>query len=149
MKVEFHSGVADTLAAACRILRKAHSAGAKVVVCGAADTLDRLDIALWSFEPLAFVAHVRLKGRSAPAASLLRTPIWLVDDPALAPAREVLLNLGQDIVAGWEEFARVIEIVSAAPEDAAAGRQRWRHYGERPGVELVHHVRAAAAKAQA
>ena len=32
MKVEFHSGVAEPLAHTCRLLRKAHAAGARVVV---------------------------------------------------------------------------------------------------------------------
>ena len=144
MKVEFHTGVTDKLAAACRLLRKAQAAGASVVVCGERAVLDRLDVVLWTFEPQSFVAHARLKAGAVPAPRLARTPTWLVDDAAAVPAREVLLNLGPAMVEGWEDFARVIEIVSADPADADAGRQRWRHYGELPGVERVHRERAAA-----
>ena len=143
MKVEFHSGVADKLAATCRLLRKAQAAGATVVVCGERAVLDRLDVALWTFEPQSFVAHARLKAGATVAPQWVRTPTWLVDDAAVAPSREVLLNLGPNMVDGWEDFSRVIEIVSAEPDDVDAGRQRWRRYGERPGVERVHHVRAA------
>jgi DNA polymerase-3 subunit chi len=143
MKVEFHSGVADKLGVACRFLRKAHAAGARVVVCGDSGMLDRLDAALWTFEPLSFVPHGRLRrGASVPAA-LARTATWLVDDPAAAPAREILLNLGPVMVEGWEHFTRVVEIVSNDPADADAGRQRWRRYGEQPGVERIHHARGA------
>jgi DNA polymerase-3 subunit chi len=141
MKVEFHSGVTDKLGAACRFLRKAHDAGAQVVVCGDTALLDRLDAALWTFDPLSFVPHARLKGGAAVPAALARTPAWLVDDPTAAPTRQILLNLGTAMVDDWARFARVVEIVSNDPADADAGRLRWRRYGERPGVERVHHAR--------
>ncbi len=143
MKVEFHSGVADKLGLACRFLRKAQAAGATVVVCGDGGTLDRLDAALWSFDPLSFVAHVRLKRAAAASAALARTPIWLVDDATRVATRELLLNLGPAMVEGWDQFERVVEIVAAEPADASAGRQRWRQYSARPGLDLVHHPRAA------
>lgn len=144
MRVDFHSGVADKVGAACRFLHKAQAAGAQVVVCGDRNLLDRLDAALWTFEPLSFVAHARVKDRAPPPA-LACAPTWLVDDPNAVAPREVLLNLGPDMVQGWEQFARVVELVSADAEDADAGRQRWRRYGATPGVEVIHHPRGAAA----
>jgi DNA polymerase III subunit chi len=144
MKVEFHTGVADKLGAACRFLRKAQEAGATVVVCGDRGSLDRLDSALWTFDPLSFVAHARVRG-AAPPAAMMPTRTWLVDDAASVPPRELLLNLGPDMVEGWGDFARVVEIVSAEPADADAGRRRWRQYSERPGLDLVHQPRAAGA----
>lgn len=142
MKVDFHSGVADKLGAACRFLRKAQDGGATVVVCADRGTLDRLDAALWTFDPLSFVAHIRLKEAAAPPA-LAATKTWLVDSAASVAARELLLNLGPAMVDGWERFSRVVEIVSAEPEDVGAGRQRWRQYSAHPGLDLVHHPRAA------
>jgi DNA polymerase III subunit chi len=143
VKVEFNSGVVDKLGAACRFLLKAQAAGAAVVVCGDRTTLDRLDQALWSFDPLSFVAHVRLKGSGVPAQALSCTPIWLVDDPAVIAARDILLNLGPAMVEGWETFERIVEIVSTEADDANAGRQRWRQYSALPGLDLVHQPRAA------
>jgi DNA polymerase III subunit chi len=144
MKVEFHTGVADKLGAACRFLRKAQDAGATVVVCGDRGSLDRLDLALWAFDPLSFVAHVRVKGAKVPAA-LAPTRTWLVDDASSVAPRELLLNLGPGMVEGWEGFARVVEIVSTEAADADAGRHRWRQYSARPGLDLVHQPRAAGA----
>lgn len=143
MKVDFHSGVADKLAAACGFLRKAHDAGAQVVVCADRATLDRLDVSLWTFEASSFVAHARLKGSASPSPAMSRTPIWLVDDVNAIDARGLLLNLGSAMVEGWDRFERVVEIVSAEPADAGAGRQRWRQYSAQPGLELVHHPKVA------
>jgi DNA polymerase-3 subunit chi len=146
VKVDFHSGVADKLGAACSFLRKAQAGGATVVVCGDPGLLDRLDVALWTFDALSFVAHVRLR-RSALPPALARTRTWLADDAATVPvARELLLNLGPAMVDGWERFARVVEIVSTEADDVEAGRQRWRQYSAcsaQSDFELVHHSRTA------
>lgn len=144
MKVDFHTGVADKLGAACRFLQKAQAAGAAVVVCAERSTLDRLDSALWTFDAHSFVAHVRVRGHAPPPPALARTPTWLVDDAASVAPRELLLNLGPAMAEGWTEFARVVEIVSTEPADAEAGRQRWRQYSAQPGLELVHRARTAS-----
>lgn len=146
MKVEFHSGVADKLDHACRLLRKAQGAGARVVVAGDRALLDRLDSALWTFDALSFVPHLRLRGAgAAPTAAAARTPVWLADEPAAAAGpRDVLVNLGTAMVPGWQTFARVIEVVGADAADSQSARQRWRTYAGQPGVELVHHARGAA-----
>ena len=44
---------------------------------------------------------------------------------------------------GWEAFERVVEIVSAEPADADAGRARWRQYSNCPDLALIHQARAA------
>jgi DNA polymerase III subunit chi len=141
VKVEFHSGVADKLDHACRLLRKTQAAGAQVVVGGDRALLDRLDVMLWTFDALSFVPHLRVRGErpGAAAAVLERTPLWLADVPAACAPRDVLVNLGPEMVAGWEGFARVIEVLGRDEEDIAEGRQRWRAYGEQAGIERVNH----------
>jgi DNA polymerase III subunit chi len=139
VKVEFHSGVAEPLAHTCRLLRKAHAAGARVVVHGPGALLNQLDQALWTFDALSFVPHVRLRGDACPSAQQARTPTWLVDRVATVPDREVLVNLSPDLVDGWESFARIIEVVSIDEPSVVAGRQRWRQYGLRADVERVNH----------
>lgn len=131
-EIEFHTGVSDPLAFACRLLRKAHAKGARVVVhTGDAAQAAALDRVLWTFDPLAFVPHARAGG-SAPEA----TPIWIVERLGDVPHHDVLLNLADDVAEGFETFARLIEVVGA--DAAEAGRRRWRHYSAR-GYPVVHH----------
>ncbi len=137
-EVMFHLNVPDRLGYACRLLRKAYGSGAKVVVRAPPATLEQLDGLLWTFEATDFVPHLRLAEGETVAPRLQHTPIWLVAHVAQAPHHDVLLNLGDELVPGFESFAKVIEIV---PEDAApkqAARQRWKHYADR-GYALKRH----------
>jgi DNA polymerase-3 subunit chi len=136
-EVAFHTGVADKLDHGCRLLRKAYRQGAKVVVAGDAAMLARLDQALWTFEPLEFVPHARLRS-GQPAPRMARTPIWLVDAGAAPPHHEVLVNFGPEMVDGYEAFGRIIELVGSDDDDRAAGRRRWRAY-ESAGRAITHH----------
>ena len=141
--VAFHTGVEDKLAHTCRLLRKAYRQGARVAVSGSTPQLQRLDQALWTFEPQEFVPHLRLAAGRAPAASQLRTPIWLLEPGAQAPHHEVLVNLGPERWPGDGAFARIVEIVSREPEDVQAGRRRWKQY-EAEGWPITHHPQGGA-----
>lgn len=135
-QVEFHTGVADPVHFACRLLRKAYRSGARVLVTAPAADLAALDEALWTFEAQEFVPHVRLPG---PAAALApRTPVWLA---AAVPegAPPVLVNLGADAPGQAGAFTRIIEIVGTDPAQRQAGRARWRHY-EGWGLQPLHHA---------
>ena len=134
--VEFHTGVADKREFACRLLRKAYRSGARVVVCASAQDISALDRELWTFDERDFVPHVRI-GAAGSAALAARTPIWLVEGEPGPDAQGVLVNLGPEVAAAGERFERLIEIVSAEPEDEAAGRARWREYKAR-GFEIRH-----------
>jgi DNA polymerase-3 subunit chi len=136
-EVEFHTGVADPLGFACRLLRKAYRKGARVVVTAPPPLLGSLDRELWTFEPLEFVPHVRLSGEP-PSAQAARTPIWLVDGELPAGSPDVLVNLGAALPSDLSALRRVIEIVSADIDDEQAGRQRWRSYKAR-GIAITHH----------
>jgi len=142
-EVEFHTGVADKLGFACRLLRKAYRMGARVLVTAPAATLATLDRELWTFEERDFLPHLRVSGGNFAAA--LRTPIWLVDGVVPAGAPPVLLNLGADPPADLAPFTRVIEIVSREPEDERAGRARWREYKSR-GLAIKHHAATAGSE---
>lgn len=141
--VEFHSGVADKLGYTCRLLRKAYRAGNGVVVAGAADQLARLDGLLWTFETGEFVPHARLRAGQVPGPQALRAPIWLADAPDETAPREVLVNLGPDLAAGYQRYPRVIEIVAEPADDVLAGRQRWRQY-QAAGLTPVNRSQASA-----
>ncbi len=138
-EVEFHTGVADKLGFACRLLRKAYRRGARVVVTGPGPLLATLDRDLWTFEERDFVPHVRLPGASAVVAG--RTPIWLVEGEPPTGSPEVLVHLGGDPPRDLSPFLRVIEILSTGPDDEQAGRQRWRDY-KAGGLKVTHHAAA-------
>ena len=137
-EVSFHFNVPDRLTYACRLLRKAARKGTTVVVAAPAPTLAALDRALWTFDALDFVPHVRLRPGEKVPPRLGATPLWLVEHAADAGHHEVLLNLGEEPADGFESFGRLIEIVSAGDQDRAAARQRWKHYAQR-GYPIQRH----------
>lgn len=139
-EVAFHFNVPDKLAYGCRLLRKAWGSGARVVVTAEPDTLDRLDLMLWTFSALEFVPHCR---QTAPVATLAASPVLLTSTLADCPHHEVLVNLGQDVPPGFERFERFIELVTVADADRAAARSRWKHYTDR-GYAMKRHDLASA-----
>ena len=68
--VAFHTGIANPLDYACRLLRKAYRSGARVAVHGEPAVLDRLDQALWTFEALEFVPHIVVTHPQGPRDNL-------------------------------------------------------------------------------
>ena len=137
-EVEFHTGVADPLGFACRLLRKAYRQGVRVTVTAPEATLAALDRALWTFEERDFVPHLRVAAGRTPAIAA-RTPIWLLDGPPPPGAPGVLVNVGAAAPADLAPFTRIVEIVAADPDETQAGRERWRAYKAR-GLEIRHHA---------
>ncbi|MDE2614290.1 MAG: DNA polymerase III subunit chi [Burkholderiales bacterium] len=139
VEVEFHTGVADPVHFACRLLRKAMRRGARLICTAPQATLDELDRALWTFEERDFVPHVRL-AHATPALAA-RTPIWLDVQAGAAAEGRVLVNLGADAPTAPQHFSRIIELVGADAPSAQAGRARWRDYRTQ-GLEIRHHAAA-------
>ena len=142
--VAFHTGIANPLDYACRLLRKAYRSGARVAVHGEPALLDRLDQALWTFEPLEFVPHIVLPRDGGDAQRLAASPIVLVKGEAAAPAAcRIGVTLGGHPVADVTAFDRLIAVVGLDPEHREAGRQRWREYG-RAGHAVSHVAKPVA-----
>ena len=137
-EIAFHFNAPDKLAYACRLLRKAVNAGSRVVVTGDAPSLQALDTLLWTFSPHEFLAHCRA---GSPAEQLMASPIVLaakIEGGPELPHYQVLLNLGNEVVAGYERFERTIEVVTLDDEDRQLARQRWKHYAAR-GYSITRH----------
>ena len=142
-RVEFHTGVADDIGFACRLLRKAYGQGVRVLVRAPRERLSRLDRELWTFVEREFLPHLRFAAPGPLPAQAARTPIWLVDGEVPAAAAGVpcvLVNLGAGLVSDLGAFERIIEIVGNEPDDQAGGRERWRAY-KNAGLEPAHHGR--------
>ena len=139
-EIAFHFNVPDKLLYTCRLLRKAHAAGAQVAVTAEPEALSELDQLLWSFSATEFVPHCR----SGNETSLLGDmSILLVDSPAACPHHGVLVNLGLEIPAEFERFERFIEVVTQGSDERLAARSRWKHYADR-GYALRKHDLAAS-----
>jgi DNA polymerase-3 subunit chi len=136
-EVAFHFNAPDKQAYACRLLRKAVAGGARVVVTAPADMLARLDTLLWTFSQTDFIAHARAPGD---AELLAASPVVLTETPSAAglPHRQVLVNLGTELPGGFEQYERVIEVVSLDEDDRQQARSRWKHYTER-GYAIQRH----------
>ena len=127
--IAFHTGIANPLDYACRLLRKAYRSGARVAVHAEPALLDRLDQALWTFEPLEFVPHVVLPRDAADPARVALSPIVLVKGAAAAPAEcRIGVTLAGHDVPEVGAYDRLIAIVGLDDAQRDAGRQRWRDY---------------------
>jgi len=142
-EVEFHTGVADPVGFACRLLRKACRQGVRVLVTAPGALLAELDRQLWTFEERDFIPHVRMPGAPLPVAR--RTPLWLATSAGLPGAPGVVLNLGADAPPEPHALQRLIEVVAVDADEADRGRARWRAY-RAAGLEIKHHAAAAGAR---
>ena len=142
-EVAFHFGASDRLAYTCRLLRKATATGVRLQVRSSADMLAALDNALWSIQDTAFISHCTPQ---APATVQSRSAVLL--QPALSTVQAqttILVNLGDDVPQGFEQFARVIEVVSTDEGERNRARKRWKHYTER-GYTITRHDLASKAE---
>lgn len=134
-RIEFHFNAPALVGYTCRLLRKVHARGLRAQVVGHASTLAQLDQALWTFAPLEFLPHCTVP---APAPMLQASAVLLAEAPSADWHRQVLINLGEAVPAGFEGFERMIDVVSVDELHRAQGRERWREYA-RLGHELVRH----------
>jgi len=137
-EIAFHFNAPDKVAYACRLLRKAVAANAKVVVVVPEMQMAQLDESLWTFSQLEFLAHCRM---DSPQAIRQASPVHLatsVDEMDEFTTRDVLLNLGDTVCAGFEQFARVIEVVTLDDADRQYARNRWKQYTDQ-GFDIVRH----------
>ncbi len=139
-EVAFHFNVPDKLAYACRLLRKASAAGSRVVVTGEPELLRTLDAQLWTFSPVEFIPHCQ--AGVAAEAVVQASPVVLADMVQGAPHQEVLVNLGARVPEGFEQFERLIEVVTQEDGDRQRARGRWKHYADR-GYAITRHDLAA------
>ncbi len=141
--IEFHVNVPDKLHYSCRLLRKAYRSGASAVVTAEPELLLQLDQLLWTYSSTEFLPHCR---SHAPGATLATTSILLAEQLNTCPTGSVLINLGQHVPSGFEQFERFIEIASSLEDDRLAARDRWKHYRDR-GYALKRQELAAVAEA--
>jgi DNA polymerase-3 subunit chi len=126
MEVKFYHNVPDRLYAACSITAKAVRQGRRIVVftqdSALAHQYDRL---LWTASPLSFVPHV---SASSPLAAC--TPVVIAQTLNNLPYDDLLINLAEELPAGYDSFKLLVEIVGQDENGRLAARNRWRFYKE-------------------
>ncbi|MCK6388463.1 MAG: DNA polymerase III subunit chi [Zoogloea sp.] len=123
-EVCFYHNAPDRLRVACVLAGKAHGNGRRIVVFAPDGGMARqFDQMLWTFTPLAFVPHV---AASSPLAA--ETPVVIGSQFEGLPHDDVLINLGDDLPAGFERYRLVIEIVGRSDPERQAARGRYRAY---------------------
>lgn len=140
--IDFHFNVDHRVNYACRVVRKARAAGKTVLVFARdAERRSRVDVALWTFSALDFLPHVTL-----PSPRADQTPVWICGEPPPQP-RDVLLLLDDepapDFVHWFEQFERVIDVVSSDADDRARARSRFKVYRDAGWSPLAHEVGAS------
>jgi len=136
LDVAFHFGAPDRLAYVCRLLRKATSSGVRVMVIASGASVQQLDAALWALSATDFVTHSHA---DAPGGVAGRSSVVMAEGvPPGGKLPPVLLNLADQVPDGFEQFARVIEVVSNDDMDRTLARERWKHYTRR-GITITRH----------
>ncbi|HJW52960.1 MAG TPA: DNA polymerase III subunit chi [Burkholderiaceae bacterium] len=141
-RIDFHFNAEHRLHYACRVTRKARSAGKRLVVYARdVECLGRFDATLWTFSAIDFLPHVYVDSPLAAA-----TPVLLTSDAANAPTSDVLLNLDDDAPPAFAElfarYERVIEVVSRLDEDRVRARARFKVYRDHGFEPTAHEVNA-------
>lgn len=122
--IHFYHDAQDRVAAACHFAAKAWRAGRRVALA-TADSAEarRIDLTLWTAEPLAFIPHVAVESPLAP-----ETPVLIGPPGAPWTHQDVLINLDAAIPPDLAGFKMVVEVVGQDEADRGPARQRWRAY---------------------
>jgi DNA polymerase-3 subunit chi len=127
-EIAFHFGAPDKMAYVCRLLRKAASSGAKVVVLVPDAMVGRLDADLWALSSTDFVPHC---SESASGTVKRRSAVVIASNMAQAPTEcDVLVNATDAVPSQFVDYARLIEVVSTDDVDRRSARVRWKHYAD-------------------
>jgi DNA polymerase III subunit chi len=137
-EISFYFSAPNRAGYACRLVRQAQRQGMALTVTGPAAALAAFDHELWSFAGAEFVAHSPIERLAEVPAALHATTVWLSADPLAAPCHQALVNLGDELPAGFETFARLFEIVSHDEADRQSARARWKTYQHR-GYPIKRH----------
>jgi len=132
--VDFYFNAADKLQVACRLAGKAMAQRKRLLIYAPqADTAQRIDRLLWTWQATGFVPHCAAHD---PLAS--ETPVLIASAAEAQATCEVLLNLAPETPPAFERYQRLLELVAQDDEDRRAARERYKFYRER-GYRIADH----------
>ena len=139
--IDFYFNAADKLQVACRLASKAMAQGKRLLIYAPqADTAQRVDRMLWTWQATGFVPHCAAHD---PLAS--ETPVLIASAADAHTVCDVLLNLAPDTPPAFERYERLLELVAQDDEDRRAARGRYKFYRER-GFRIADHDLGGAAQ---
>lgn len=110
---------------ACRLTEKAYKLSNSVHLrVPDRDSAARLDDLLWTFRDGSFVPHQQVHGDGEP----IESPVTIGTSTPAGSAPDLLINLGPDLPADANAFARVAEIVTSDDDSKRRGRQHFAAY---------------------
>lgn len=120
---------------ACRLAEKAYRLENTVhIEAAGADDAKRLDELLWTFRDGSFVPHHILGESDA------ESPVTIGFGNDQAAARDLLINLGNDIPGNAATFPRIAELVSSDAECKQSSRKRFASYRDQGHQIETHSV---------
>jgi DNA polymerase-3 subunit chi len=122
---------------ACRLAEKAYRLDNTVHIHAASRSdAERLDELLWTFRDGSFVPHQCL----AKSAAGLESPVTIGCDDAQVEARDLLINLCDEIPAFAGAFPRVAELVTSDDDCKQLSRKRFAAYRDQGHSLETHKV---------
>ncbi len=126
-EVKFFFNVDHKLRYGCKLAKKAHDSGKRLIVYAPNEaTADEFDRLLWTFSPLSFVPHVR-----ADHAMANTTPVVIANATSLLPHHDALLNLSDEPPPYFTRFEFLREVVGMDGDDRVKARERAKFYKSR------------------
>jgi DNA polymerase III subunit chi len=134
LRIDFHTHVDNRLDYACRLTRRAYTAGESLFVVAPSQVLHEIDLRLWTFSALDFIPHCRFDDAYAKT-----TPVILsVPNDKRAATDHILLNLDLAVPPDFLHARRILEVVGNEASEIASARERYRFYRAR-GYTLHSH----------
>jgi len=122
---------------ACRLAEKAYRLKNTVHIhAGSRDEAERLDELLWTFRDGSFVPHECIRNATDPNDS----PITIGCDDDSVEARDLLINLCDQIPSCAETFPRVAELVTSDDDCKQLSRKRFADYRDQGHSLETHNV---------
>jgi DNA polymerase-3 subunit chi len=135
MQIDFYileeSGRQQALRYACQLIEKACESSQKIYIhTDSQQDAERMNDLLWIYRDDTFLPHqIYNPADDSPP------PVQIGFGDIPAAQQDVLVNLGMQVPAVFQQFQRVIEIVFSDPHVQQLGRERFRQYRDQ-GCEL-------------
>lgn len=134
-EVSFHFNIADRAQHLERLVRKVVREQRTMVVLCPNNSHAATRAQLHQAEPESFWG---IATQNDPVEVVQRSAIVLSDTTEQMPHHDILVNCTRELVAGFERYDKLIELVDDNEADKQAARDRWRHYSHR-GYTILRH----------